>query len=283
MSSPDAVRRPMRRPALGLLVTCAALCAPRVAAADWEVSFYGGVSLPSYEQRFTLAIPPTLPFPGIDITSSGDFVLDASGGPVFGGAIAWEFAEIFAIEGRIDTASVSLEAGSVRFDVTAQLPPPVGSVRGSLSIGPGSIDLKRLVVLSVNGRVRTPGPLSVYGSGGLSYLPSIEATSAVPLSVEVGGLPVLPGGSIGLRLVAVPGESGYSLGANAGGGVRLQVAGNVSVYGDGRIFGFREFELRFEPENAASVPGLEEILRQAEVVRFTPIYFQAAAGLVVSF
>ena len=53
-----------------------------------DLTLYGGVSLPRYEQTFRFGLPNLPNLPNITVTSKGDLVLDAKGGPVFGGALA---------------------------------------------------------------------------------------------------------------------------------------------------------------------------------------------------
>jgi hypothetical protein len=253
---------------------------PTANSSRWDVTVYGGLALPTYEQTFTFGVSiPQLP--GVDITPAGDLTLTASGGPVFGGSLGWQ-AGLFGAEGRVDTAGIDIETGGIRFDLAIPGFPPDRGPLGSIVIGDGSFDLKRLVVLSVNGRLRTPGPVGVLVSGGLSYLPHLEATGAVPISLEFAALPALPELAASLRLVALPSQKDYAFGGNVGGGVVVRLSPRVSLLVEGRLFAFRDFELGYEWEDGA-VPGLDDLLGRLPTATFTPVYFHGAAGLAFSF
>lgn len=239
-----------------------------------DLSFYGGQALPRYEESIRFA--PALPqLPGYEVTASDALALDAAGGPVFGGAIALEFG-FLALEGRVDTADVDLETAGVRIDLR-----PVGRpIVASVSIGAGQIDLDRFVVYSANLRLRTPGPVSFFASGGISYLPSLSASGTLPVAASIVGLPGI-GTSAGLRLEAEPSDADSRFGGNAGAGLRVTLAPHVALFGEARIFGFQEYDLRFVLDDS-DLAGLDEFV-EFPSVQFTPVYFHAAAGLTFAF
>jgi len=105
----------------------------------------------------------------------------------------------------------------------------------------------------------------------------------VPLDLEVGGVPILPGSSGNLRLVALPTQSDHSFGLNGGAGIRVGLGANVSLMAEARGFLFREYELGFELTTTPSVPGTGDLIEGIEVIQFKPVYFQAAAGIVILF
>jgi hypothetical protein len=256
--------------------------APYVSADGWDLTLYGGVSLPRYEQTFRFGLPNLPNLPNITVTSKGDLVLDAHGGPVFGGALGRKLVGPLGIEARVDTATVKLETSGAGYDLSARVP-PLPPVNGSLSFGAGTFDLKRFTVLSLNARLQTGGPVSLFLSGGISYLPKLESEGTISATLDVPGLPNVPILTSQVRLVATPTESQHSLGANVGAGLRIRLGGNIALMGEARIFGFREYELAFSVATSPTVPLLDEAIAGLDTVRFDPVYFHAAAGLTISF
>ncbi|RPJ69773.1 MAG: hypothetical protein EHM24_17600, partial [Acidobacteria bacterium] len=120
--------------------------------------------------------------------------------------MALEFG-VLAIEGRLDATNVGFDVRGARYDLRATQPPLQG-LTASLAVGNGRLDVQRLNLVSVNLRLRTPGPIGIIASGGLSYLPDIEVTGSVPLDVQINGEPVLPTFQPGLTLVATPEQAG---------------------------------------------------------------------------
>jgi hypothetical protein len=261
-------------------VVVALASAPGLRAGGLDLTLYAGTALPRYEQTFRFGLPTLPNLPGVDVGSSGDLVLDAKGGLVFGGALAVKLIGPLALEGRLDTATVDLETAGAAYTLTTSAPLP--PLEGSLHLGAGTFDLKRFKVLSLNLRLETGGPLSLFFSGGLSYLPKLESEGTITATLDLPGvnLPALAGT---LQLVAVPTQEEHSVGANAGLGLRAGLGGNLSLLVEARIFGFREYELAFSLAGAPSLPILEEAIAGLERVRFDPVYFHAAAGLSLSF
>lgn len=251
--------------------------APAAAAQGVDFTFFLGRAFPVYDERLTLR--PTLPsFPGVEVTSGQTLEIKTDGGPVFGGAVAFEFG-ILALEGRVDATEIGFDSSGARYDLRATQPPFTG-LTGSVTLEAGRFDVDRLYLLSGNLRLRTPGPIGLILSGGVSVLPDITIGGSVPVSVEIGGIPVIPGLEPQLRLTAAPGESEHRFGLNGGGGLRFG-AGPFALVAEARVFYFREYELRF---GVAGAPDLvDELLENLEPVRFEPIIVNAQVGLVFKF
>jgi hypothetical protein len=269
------------RARVAVLVGVAAMFAGRAGAADWEVGFLAGSAFPTYDERLSIRVPPIGSAPGIDVTGGDDFVLEANGGLVLGATVAWEFGGFFAIEGRVDSARVDLETTGTTYRFAVDVPgvPPVNA---TVAAGPGDIALERLFIYSGNLRLRTPGPVSFYASGGLSYLPSLRADSALPVRLDAGGLPL---GDIrgSLALVAEPSESESRVGFNGGAGLRVSLGSALAVFAEARVFVFDSYDLRFDVEGSPELRLLDSAVQSLPPIRFDPILYNIAGGLIVRF
>ena len=185
---------------------------------------------------------------------------------------------ILAIEGRVDGVDIGFDLTGARYDLRATQGPFAG-LTGSIAIGDGRFDADRFYLLSGNLRLRTPGPIGVVVSGGVSLLPDITITGSVPLTLQIAGIPVVPGFEPRVRLIAAPGESEHRVGLN--GGLGLRIGGRVALQGEARVFYFREHELRFDLDDAPEF--VEGFLESLDSVRFEPIIVNAQVGLVVKF
>jgi hypothetical protein len=248
----------------------------RAAAQGIDVTFFLGRAFPTYDERLTLR-PPTPTVPGVDVTVVGSPLIEADGGPVFGGALAFEWG-ILGIEGRLDATDVGLELTGARYDLRGTQPPFEG-LTARITVSDGRFDADRIMLLSANARLRTPGPVALVASGGLSYLPDITVTGTVPVRVEVPGIPPPPGFNPQLTLRAVPGQSEHRWGVNGGAGLRI--GGRVALMGEVRVFYFREHELRFEAVNGLGI--FDELLATLAPVRFDPVFVNAQAGVTFRF
>jgi hypothetical protein len=249
--------------------------AARASAQAIDVTVFGGIAYPLYEERLTFrASTPSLP--GVDVTVPNSPVLSADGGPVFGAAVAVE-AGIFGIEGRWDSLSAGIEFTGAQYDVRGTAFPFEG-VTASLLAQPGRFDADRISLFSVNARIRTPGPIGLIASAGLSYLPDITISGSVPLSVQAPNLPAL-GFEAALTLRGVPGESGHRFGINGGAGVR--VGGRVALMGEVRGFYFPDYELQFASVNGPEL--LDDLLAEADPIRFSPVFVNAQVGISFRF
>lgn len=262
-----------------VLVTCAIAVLPgstrEAAAQAVDLTVFGGLAYPIYDERLTLTAPsPSLP--GVDVTVTDSPVLRGDGGPVFGAALTLEFG-IVGIEGRFDAVEAALEFTGARYDLRGTAFPFQG-LNATIVASPGRFDADRISLLSLNVRLRTPGPIGVIASGGVSYLPDIAVSGSVPLNVDAPQLPPL-GFDAALTLRATPGQSQHRFGVNGGAGVR--VGGRVALVGEVRAFYFREYELGF-----GSVDGpdlLDELLAEAAPVRFKPVFVNAQVGIAIRF
>jgi hypothetical protein len=260
-----------------VLAACAVVCAfsaRPVSAQGVDLTLFAGRAFPIYDERLTLR-PGSPSLPGVDITVAGTPELRADGGPVLGAALAFELG-IFGIEARVDATSVGLDFTGARYDLRGT-EPPFDGLSASLIASAGRFDADRIHLLSLNARLRTPGPIGLVASGGLSYLPDIRVTGSLPLAVQAPALPALPELDARLTLRATPGQAAHRFGVNGGLGVRA--GGRLALMAEVRAFYFREYELRFgtEPEL------LDDLLAGIAPVRFRPIFVNAQAGLVVRF
>ena len=270
--------RAIRARSLGYALALA-IIAPRAAlAGQGDVTLVGGVAFPTYSQQFTLTVP-SFPLPGLEVRAEEDLTLDARGGAVFGGAVAFEFTPVLAIEGRLDSTAIDLRSSGARY-VFGSTAPLLELLSGAVTIGSGAIAVDRLNLLSLNLRLRSPGPIGVYASGGLSYLPSFSVSGTIPVRVDIAGIPSLPGADVGVRLVVAPTDSAHRFGVNAGAGIRLRIGPSVSLVGEGRVFYFKEYELLVDETD---VPNLAEFLNGLGLIRFEPVIVNVVGGVAISF
>jgi hypothetical protein len=248
----------------------------RAAAQSVDLTLFLGRAFPTYDERLTLR-PPTPTVPGVDVSVVGSLLVKADGGPVFGGALAFEWG-ILGVEGRLDATDVGLDLTGARYDLRGSQPPFEG-LTARITVSDGRFDADRIMLLSANARIRSPGPVALIVSGGLSYLPDITVTGSVPLRVEFPGIPTPPDFDPKLTLRAVPGQSEHRWGVNGGAGLR--VGGRVALMGEVRFFYFREHELRFGAENGVGI--LDELLARLAPVRFDLVFVNAQAGVTFRF
>lgn len=260
-------------------------------ASGWEVQGFVGFTAPTYSQTFSWS-PPALPsVPGVGIEQSGSFDLEATGGTAFGGSLTWFANHEFGIEARIDTADVSLETRNARFSVRVPLPPPLPDFDADFDLEPARVDLGRLRPLSLNLRLRTPGPVSLNLSGGISYLPELEVTIDQPLAVGVRGIDIAFGdvdlGEAPIRASLDESTSNSRIGANLGVGLQIRLSDSVSLAVEARGFLFSEQRLVWSaaerPLNPAEQVVVDEVLRQLQPIEFSPALVNATAGISISF
>jgi hypothetical protein len=267
-------RRPNGVRFAAVVLALLAVTSPAFAQGD-VTSFLGG-AYPVYDDRLTLR--PSIPsLPDADVTVTGTPELRTNGGLVFGGAVAFE-AGIIGIEGRLDATEVGFDLTGARYDVRATAPPFEG-LTAAVTVGDGHFDADCLYLLSLNVRLRTPGPIGLVASGGLSYLPDVTITGAVPLSVQISGLPALPI-TPQVRLRVAAGESEQRFGLNGGAGLRIG-GSRVALMAEIRVFYFRDYELRFDVDDAPDIVG--DLLDGINAIRFEPVIVNAQAGLVFKF
>jgi hypothetical protein len=260
-------------------------------AAGLELTGYVGRVFPTYSQTFRYDPGPiSLPIPGLSVTQSGVFTLDTEQGFAAAGSAAFHFAGPLGVEARLDVVEPKLAISGARYDVVAQLPPPLPPLSATLDLESGTAEIERLKPLSLNLRLRTEGPLRLHLSGGLSYLPDFEAS--IVQRVGLGVTDLLPSGQLVVATLGVKAEAvatdegaGGKLGANAGVGVSF--GGALSVSAEARVFVFEKRRIRWsaagEPANALEERLLREVLARLPEVEFNPTTVQALVGLSLKF
>jgi hypothetical protein len=124
-----------------LLASCG-----RAEAQGLDVTFFVGRAFPIYDERLTLR-PSTPAVPGVDISVVGSPLIEADGGPVFGGALAFEFG-VFGIEGRLDATEVGLAFTGARYILRGTQPPFEG-LTASITFADGRFGADRIPIPSV--------------------------------------------------------------------------------------------------------------------------------------
>lgn len=248
--------------------------ATHVWAQSLDATIFGGLAFPLYDERFGVRTPS---FPGVEVSVPGSPDIKADGGGVFGAALGVSVG-IFAIEGRVDATQVGLEFSGARYNLRGT-GFPFDGLTASIILAPGRFDADRIPLMSINGRITTPGPIAVFVSGGLSYLPDIKISGSIPLAVEAPGIAGLPEFGSTLRLRASPGQSGGRTGVNGGAGLR--VGGRVALIAEVRGFYFGEYELRFSSEEGDDL--IDELLAAAAPVSFRPVFVNAQVGITFRF
>ena len=248
--------------------------ATQVRAQAVDATVFGGLAYPLYDERFAVR-PPS--FPGVEVTVPGSPEIRADGGGLFGAAVGVSFG-MLGIEGRVDATQVGLDFSGARYDLRGT-GFPFDGLEASILLAPGRFDTDRIPLMSINGRITTPGPIAVIASGGLSYLSDIKISGSIPLAVDAPGILGLPEFDTKLRLRASPGQSGHRLGVNGGAGVRL--GGRVALMAEVRGFYFGEYDLRFSSEAGDDL--VDDLLAQAVTVSFRPVFVNAQMGLTFRF
>jgi hypothetical protein len=256
----------------GILVTLLTIMVPATAAAGWDLSVWVGKAYPTYDQELVVRFPTVPVIPGMTIDADGVPEIRGNGGPVYGGSIAYD--GIFGLEGRLDLVEVAVEFTGAQYNV-AFSPPAFGTASGRLTVGDVTFEPDRLKVISLNARLRTPGPVGLFASGGFSYLPGFEARGTVPLSFQLQGISGVAQPT--LRVRVDPEETEHSFGVNGGGGVRI--GGRVGVFAEARVFYFKSYELNLAFDDAQ--PLVDLLLDEIDPVRFRPVIFNAVVGLSI--
>jgi hypothetical protein len=275
---------------IGSALLLVALSAATASAGSFEIAAYGGRALPTYNQSFSYN--PTLSgLPqGVTVTQQGALTLDAKGGTAFAGAATWYLAGPLGIEGRIDSIGVKADVTGARFQATASFP-GLPSVSGSVDFPPGVVTVDRLRPVSLNLKLRTPGPLRFTISGGVSYLSELKAVATQPLGLGVTGISGgrLQVASLALRADSQAIESGKQgkIGANAGAGIQLGLGPNFALVAEARGFLFKKRRVVWSagqaPRNQVEQALLDEVLRRLDPVEFNPTSYQVTGGVALSF
>ncbi len=260
------------------------------AAGEVEAAVRAGQVVPFYSQTFRFDPGPFLrsTFRGIAVDPIQDLRLEGRGGLALGGGLTWFVAGGLGVEGRIDTADVSVTSVDAVVHVRLPLPAPLPALSSDVRI-PAAADLDRLRVLSLNLSGRTPGRIRLRVSGGMSYLPSLRFFVSSNIQAEGRLLSTLPLAQIVLRAEAAPGGAGESrLGFNAGGGLALPLANRVSLDVEARYFRFRRQTLAWSVDPGVTLSSFEQqiardLLSTLGPVSFNPEFFQATAGVSIRF
>jgi hypothetical protein len=158
-------------------------------AGGWEIAFLAGWTAPTYEQRFQYRPDINLPsLPGIDIRQEGEFQLKASGGFAFGGTVVFFFTDAVGIEARLDTVDFNIDTLAPSFVAPVDLPAPLPPLGAELDLGKGTVEVERLLPVSVNLKARTTGRTRFAVSGGLSYLPRLRFLARQTVGLGVTGI-----------------------------------------------------------------------------------------------
>jgi hypothetical protein len=275
--------------ALAALAALLALTAA-TAHADWELAVHGGPTFPFYEQSFAFD-PGPLGLPGGAVVDpQGQYRLDGKGGLSLGAALAFHPHRVVGLEVRLDTADVSVRTGGSRYRVRVALPPPLGTINTDLAFTEGEGDLERLRPVSLNLRLRSPGTTRVTASGGLSYLPVFRFAIRQPIAAGIAGAPLVEVASVVVPAEALPAEEGDGRwGLNGGVGIQHRISARLLLQADGRYFRFQRQTLYWgEPTGTGALTPVQdqlvrEITARLDPARFNPTFFQATAGIALSF
>lgn len=281
--------RSLRR--LLLLALVSSVPGASVRAATLEVAGYAGLTLPFYEQTFTIdLIPPGNPVEGVTIQQERPLTLSAKSGLVLAGSATVYFGGAFGIEARYDSAVVDITSEPPLYSVTLSHPLP--NAHFALEPAATVITISALTPLSLNLKLRTPGPVRFFLSGGISYLPDFQLAVTQKLGVSVAGISLPPGvnlGSLSATAVTRPEDPQYGgVGGNVGLGLQIKLSEHVALVGEGRAFFFPKQELTWrvtQEGGYVTVPPevLTALERQLEPIRFNPAYFHLVGGIAFTF
>jgi opacity protein-like surface antigen len=287
---------------LPILVTTALLPITASAGNNVDLALYLGQSFPGYSQTFTYDPGPvSVPIPGLVITQSGGFTFEGSGGLVVSGGVTLYFGGIIGIEGRYDTVRVGIDTTAPSYDVSVTLPGIPQPVTASLDLGQGTVDVTSLKPWSLNLKLRTPGSVRFFASGGISHLPSFEFTVDQRIGLGVTGLNVITRlatiASVGISGALTPvgglddggvvqGPSRW--GGNLGGGLQFSLGKNVTLIAEGRYFYFPSQTFEWTVSTDRTLSSIEQTLLDATLARipqveFKPQFFQVTGGITISF
>lgn len=270
-----------RRTRICCLVSALALCGAGAPAAEVELFGQFGLTLPFYQQTFRydpkLLIPSNVP-----VSSDGAFQMDATGSLAVSGGLTLYLAKVVGLEARVDSAAIDIavEGTSLSADLGSvgpiRLPGLSASVNGDVAVG-------RLNAVSLNLKLRTPGRFRFYVSGGISYMPSLafDATARLSLALDLGGgLPTIP---IPALTVGASASLDAMIGGNAGAGLQVGLGPKVALLVEARAFAFPEQEIRWGSSSGSISPVEQLLASNLDPIRFRPGFFQATAGLAVTF
>ena len=281
--------RSLRRFLLGVLVT--SLSAASASAATLEIAGYGGLTLPFYEQTFTVSlVPPVNPASGVTIKQERPLSLNAKSGLILAGGATVYFGGALGIEARYDSATVDITSEPPLYSVTLLKPLP--NLHFTLEPAATIITVSSLTPVSLNLKLRTPGPLRFFLSGGVSYLPDFQLAVRQTLDVSVAGVSLPPGvnlGSLSATAVSRPEDAeAKHLGGNAGLGLQIKLGDHVALVAEGRVFYFPKQVLTWKVSQQGgfvTVPPevLTALEQQLVPISFNPAYFHLVGGIAFTF
>lgn len=282
----------------GTLAILLLAAAPLADAAHVEISAHAGQAFPFYEQSFTYDPgSAVISIPGlsnVNIQQNGAFRLDGKGGSSVGAGLTFYLAPHAGIELRVDSAAIDLRPSTATYHVSVDLPAPLPDISRDFRFPQGTIDVDRLQPFSLNLKLRTPGRLAVFVSGGISYLPHVNVTARQRLGLGIAGLqPTTAELSVGSLVFNASVESddmkvGNRIGGNVGGGLRLHMVGPLVVFGEARYFHFPKHTIEWSAEIEGPLTVFEQTLvteveRRLQPIEFYPAFFQATAGVALAF
>jgi opacity protein-like surface antigen len=261
-------------------------------AGEFELAGWGGPAFPTFKQSFRYdpgIVKP--PIPNLSVTQQGSFSLEATGGLAIGGGVGFYVVEPIGFEARLDTVDIDVKVVGARYDVSVDLPAPLPDFSTGIDLTTGTVDAKRIHPVSFNLKLRTPGRVRLFLSGGASYLPSLEATAVQTIALGVTGVTPpssLQVGTLALRAEALPGDGYGKWGVNGGAGLQLQIAPRLTLLAEGRYFHFEKRTLVWSRADDRTLSRLEqafltEVLKRLPSVSFDPQLWQATAGIAVTF
>lgn len=260
------------------------------AAGGLELAVYVGASVPFYGQSFRYDPSPLLRrFPsGVTIREDNVFRFDARGDVALGGGVTWFFAGPLGLEGRLDSVDASVTSSGALYSLFVDLPRPLGSLSQEFDLGSGVVELERLRPLSLNLKLQTGGRARLYASAGVSYLPALRfaATQAIGSHFTVGGVELPIRSSVPLRAEALPEEERGRFGFDVGAGVKIRLIPKLALLAEARYFRFPEHVLQWSvgTELPLRLDGSGgDLAARIPPVRFDPTFFQATAGIAVTF
>jgi len=279
----------LRRLSFFILASSLALV-PTARAASLEIAGYGGLTIPFYEQTFTVSLaPPTNVFPGVSIQQERPLSLNAKSGLILAGG-ATLYLGVVGIEARYDSATVDITSTPPLYTVTLSRPFP--NFHFTLEPAPTVITITNLTPMSLNLKLRTPGPLRFFVSGGVSYLPDFQLAVQQKLDLSVAGIPLPPGinlGSLTATAVTRPEDPDKGhLGGNAGLGLQIQLGEHIALVGEARGFFFPKQVLTWQVSQQPGFVTLPSevtnaLAQQLQPIHFNPAYFHLVGGLAFTF
>jgi len=257
-----------------------------------EISGHAGFTFPFYSQTFAYDPGPvTVPIPGVSVTESGQFALNASGGAAFAGAITLYATSGFGFEFRVDHSEVTIDTQGGSYAVRVGLPAPFDPVVANLSLTQGTAEIGALTPLSFNLKLRSGGKVRFTTSFGASKLGNIDLTLTQSIGLGVIGVDFAGGSAqiatLGVKASAV-GKGESSWGGNLGLGLQIPIGEHVAFLMEGRGFYFPKRTVTWEPVIDRPLTDFEKTLlerlqQRLPSVEFEPWWVQATIGLAVRF